>query len=229
MSTTITHEPLQKIRERRKHISHTLTSEEKAKIVLDVCDRIARGEHLTAISEGQEMPHSNTIRNWIDADPKLRKAYRRAQVIRSEIVSESVITLADEPPPTYRDANGHERIDPAGVQLRRLRIMARQWFATAHLRRWKAESESGADLEPEQEQDPNSEPKKFIGPLSIDEIPFKTFQYTRNIEYRALVRQAEIEGCTPRDLWERTYHFNAYDPITDTWRTSPPQNGPRHP
>ena len=41
----------------------------------------------------------------------------------------------------YTDAHGHKRIDPAGVRLLRLRMMARQWLATAHLNRAKVEAE----------------------------------------------------------------------------------------
>jgi hypothetical protein len=116
--------------------------------------------------------------------------------------------------------------------------MARQWFATAHLRRWQAEAEAEANTEaaaatksnPDAKPDPDAELLASLPKYEVptaEEVSFKALMYTAPKEYEAVARQSQIEGCTPRELWNRTKHTHHLDPATDTWLPAPPRNIPR--
>ena len=183
---------------RRTSIGRKVTPKQKREICESVCDRIARGEYLINIAEDRQLPHSNTIRNWINADPELKKAYNVALNLRAEVLSESVVKIADEEPPMYTDAHGHKRIDPAGVRLLRLRVMARQWLATAHLRHKHTEQEAQVETAETQTYEykvPTPEDARF---RMIKHSPFLTKQW------EDLCNRSRIEGCTPRELFDRT-------------------------
>jgi hypothetical protein len=95
---------------------------------------------LSASPRDRNLPHANTIRNWIGADTQLRQAYRTALETRAEILAEFAMKAAAEEPPAFVDATGNRRIAPTGVRLIDVRIRTLQWLAAVSLELAEAEA-----------------------------------------------------------------------------------------
>lgn len=51
----------------------------RPELVLEICDRLSRGEPLTLICEDEHMPCDDTVRAWAHIDPSLSRAIARAR------------------------------------------------------------------------------------------------------------------------------------------------------
>lgn len=86
--------------------------------------KIELGQSIRSILKEDGMPSSRTFFEWIDSDESKIKRYARATEIRSEMKFESIQDDYLEPP--QRDPESG-RIDPAWVNLQRLKIDAKKW------------------------------------------------------------------------------------------------------
>jgi hypothetical protein len=83
-----------------------------------ICERVAKGETLTAICNEPLMPAWTTVHEWKKADESFRQDFIRAREQQAEVWAEEMISISDDDLPT------HEEIGRA-----RLRMQARQWLA----------------------------------------------------------------------------------------------------
>lgn len=83
----------------------------------EICRRIAEGASLRTICAETEMPDMSTVLRWVREDREsFRKHYAEATEARAHALVEEIITLADS-------------ADPDNVQVQRLRVDTRKWFA----------------------------------------------------------------------------------------------------
>ena len=84
----------------------------------EICERVAKGETLTAILAEPGMPAWTTVHGWKQADESFRQALARAREQQAEVWADEIVSISDDELPT------HEAIGRA-----RLRMQSRQWLA----------------------------------------------------------------------------------------------------
>lgn len=91
----------------------------------EICSRIELGESLRSILHGDDKPMSSTVFfNLLREDEDKNKRYARAKEYQIEVKFESIeLDYSEEP---QRDAETG-KIDPAWVNLQRLKIDAKKW------------------------------------------------------------------------------------------------------
>jgi Bacteriophage Sf6, terminase small subunit-like len=100
-----------------------------------ICARLAEGETLRSICSDHEMPSAPTIYKWVMDIDSFAKQYARARSVQADVLAEQTLDIADEnPAKAFKDIEGDDKtvvmLDGASVQLQRLRIDARKWFAS---------------------------------------------------------------------------------------------------
>lgn len=100
------------------------------KLADEVCRRIADGESLRAICEGDEMPAEATVRAWaIDNVEGFSAQYARSCQLRAERWAEEIVGIADDGRnDTYLDDDGNERTNSDVIARSRLRVDTRKWL-----------------------------------------------------------------------------------------------------
>jgi hypothetical protein len=84
----------------------------------EICERVGKGETLTAILAEPGMPAWSSVHEWRHTDESFRQALMRAREQQAEVWAEEMLSISDDELPT------HEAIGRA-----RLRMQARQWLA----------------------------------------------------------------------------------------------------
>jgi hypothetical protein len=87
-----------------------------------ICERIAHGESLVAISGEPDMPSYPTIMEWLKANNDFEAMYRQAKEDQADTLADEIIAIAD----SVKDAGP---TDSAKVNAARLRVDARKWVA----------------------------------------------------------------------------------------------------
>jgi hypothetical protein len=98
-----------------------------------VCDRLEHGETLRSIVLDPLMPSRDTVYRWISADETFREQYARARDAQADHFAEEIVDIADaEPSLIFKNVDGVDvaSVDSTAVNLLRLRIDARKWFAS---------------------------------------------------------------------------------------------------
>lgn len=75
------------------------------------------------------MPDLKTILLWRRNKEQFFLLYSKAKQEQGELYAESTIEIANEKP-TYRDAEGNERVDAGHVAWQKLNVNTRQWHAS---------------------------------------------------------------------------------------------------
>jgi hypothetical protein len=88
-----------------------------------ICKRVENGEALRKVLKSIPLS-SETFYRWVDADESKSKQYARSLELRAELKFESIEDDYSQEP--QRDAETG-RIDPAWVNLQRLKIDAKKW------------------------------------------------------------------------------------------------------
>jgi len=96
----------------------------------EICERISQGESLRDIGRDERMPAAGTICRWLNEKPNFDEQYTRAKLICGENEFDDIKEITDAKPHYYYDEAGNKRIDPAWVNLQRLRADKRQWRAS---------------------------------------------------------------------------------------------------
>ena len=104
------------------------TEENKEKIFSLICDELEKGYSLRSILRREDMPSSRTFFKWIDEDKEKVKRYERSLELRSEMLFDEIIEIADKQSEDVgEDENGNKVINHNIVQRNRLQIDARKW------------------------------------------------------------------------------------------------------
>lgn len=104
------------------------TEENKEKIFSLICDELEKGYSLRSILRCEDMPSSRTFFKWVDEDKDKVKQYERSLELRSEMLFDEIIEIADKQSEDVgEDENGNKVINHNIVQRNRLQIDARKW------------------------------------------------------------------------------------------------------
>lgn len=94
-----------------------------------ICERIACGESLRKICEGEDMPGLSTVFRWLYANEAFRDQYTRAREAQQEYLALEILEIADDGSnDTYIDEEGKPRVDHDVIQRSRLRVDTRKWI-----------------------------------------------------------------------------------------------------
>ena len=104
------------------------SEEDKEKTFSIICDELEKGYSLRSILRREDMPSSRTFFKWIDEDKEKIKQYERSLELRSEMLFDEIIEIADKQSEDVgEDENGNKVINHNIVQRNRLQIDARKW------------------------------------------------------------------------------------------------------
>lgn len=84
-----------------------------------ICERLSRGETLTAICRDDGMPAVRTVNEWTETSAELSASFARARAEGFDSIADEAITIADA-------------TDPEMVNCARLQVDTRKWL----LARW---------------------------------------------------------------------------------------------
>lgn len=104
----------------------------------EVCRRMAAGETRNQICKDESMPHSGTIRAWIDSNPDFAAQYARAFDLLLEHYAEEIIDIGDDGTNDWmeRDIRNNKGevvgtlrvVDQENINRSRLRCDNRKWL-----------------------------------------------------------------------------------------------------
>ncbi len=104
------------------------SEEDKEKTFSIICDELEKGYSLRSILRREDMPSSRTFFKWIDDDNEKVKQYERSLELRSEMLFDEIIEIADKQGEDIgEDENGNKVVNHNIVQRNRLQIDARKW------------------------------------------------------------------------------------------------------
>lgn len=73
------------------------TEEDKARLKVEICARIADGEPLRAITREDGMPQWRTVYTWLDEDAEFKARFAGARDIGFDAIAEEALEIADTP------------------------------------------------------------------------------------------------------------------------------------
>lgn len=99
-----------------------------------ICERIAEGESLRAICQGDDMPNKATVFRWLANDDKLSDQYARAREAQADVIFDEILDIADDAANDYMadtsdDGAAGYKLNGENIQRSKLRIDARKWMA----------------------------------------------------------------------------------------------------
>lgn len=96
-----------------------------------ICVRLADGESLRHMCEGDDMPNKATVFRWLASDKAFSDQYARAREAQADTMADEILEIADDGRnDTYVDDDGRERTDQDVIARSRLRVDARKWLAS---------------------------------------------------------------------------------------------------
>lgn len=76
------------------------------KVATEICQRISRGETLRSICREEQMPHWNTVYDWMEAHPDFSVRIRRARETGFDAIAEEALEIANTPAEGQRVEEG---------------------------------------------------------------------------------------------------------------------------
>lgn len=67
------------------------------KVATEICKRLSGGETLRSICRDDDMPHWNTVYDWMQADPTFFGRIARARELGHDAISEEALEIANTP------------------------------------------------------------------------------------------------------------------------------------
>lgn len=98
-----------------------------------ICDRLEHGETLRSIVLDPLMPSRTTVFKWLQNNEAFAEQYARARDAQADHFAEEIVDIADsEPSLIFKNVDGVDvaSVDSTAVNLLRLRIDARKWYAS---------------------------------------------------------------------------------------------------
>ncbi len=86
-----------------------------------ICLRIARGESVATISKEKDMPHEDTIYEWIKKNAHFSENYVRARLEQAEHYAIEIMDIGD-------DLNNNATREQ--IEIAKVRIESRKWIAS---------------------------------------------------------------------------------------------------
>ena len=102
-------------------------------ITTAICDRLEQGETLRSIVLDPLMPSRTTVFKWLQQNEAFAEQYARARDAQADHFAEEIVDIADsEPSLIFKNVDGVDvaSVDSTAVNLLRLRIDARKWYAS---------------------------------------------------------------------------------------------------
>jgi DNA helicase IV len=102
-------------------------------ITTAICDRLEQGETLRSIVLDPLMPSRTTVFKWLQQSEAFDEQYVRAREAQADHFAEEIVDIADaEPSLIFKNVDGVDiaSVDSTAVNLLRLRIDARKWYAS---------------------------------------------------------------------------------------------------
>lgn len=97
-----------------------------------ICERLANGESLRRICEGEDMPHLATVMRWLGANKGFCEQYARARELQAEFIFDQMTDIADDGTNDWMASNAPDcegyKHNGEHVQRSKLRIDARKWM-----------------------------------------------------------------------------------------------------
>lgn len=98
-----------------------------------ICERIADGESLRSICNGEDMPNKATVFRWLAAHDAFRDQYARARETQADALFDEILAIADTPQigekRKVKEDGGVEVSTGDMIEHRRLQVDARKWMA----------------------------------------------------------------------------------------------------
>ena len=108
------------------------TEEHKEIIINEICDRIIKGESMRDILKDENLPSFSTFLIWVSKDEVKSKQYARSMEVRSELLFEETIDIADNGSNDWIKKNDPDNegyvFNGEHVQRSRLRVDTRKWY-----------------------------------------------------------------------------------------------------
>jgi len=99
----------------------------------EICAGLAMGKPLPKIVEAKHMPSAVSVYAWLRIYPEFLKRYETARQDGAHTYAYQIAEIIDEEPSYVMDEKGNERIDPASIAHKRLRMDGRKWLAAKYL------------------------------------------------------------------------------------------------
>ena len=100
-----------------------------------ICERLADGESLRSICEGDNLPARSTVFRWLSLHPEFSDQYARAREAQADAIFDDILEIADDGRNDWMEKKDSEGENIGwrenGEALRRsaLRVDARKWMA----------------------------------------------------------------------------------------------------
>lgn len=98
-----------------------------------ICERIADGESLRSICNGEDMPNKATVFRWLASNDTFRDQYARARETQADALFDEILSIADTPQigekRKVKEDGGVEISTGDMIEHRRLQVDARKWMA----------------------------------------------------------------------------------------------------
>lgn len=98
-----------------------------------ICERIADGESLRSICNGEDMPNKATVFRWLASNDTFRDQYARARETQADALFDEILSIADTPQigekRKVKEDGGVEVSTGDMIEHRRLQVDARKWMA----------------------------------------------------------------------------------------------------
>lgn len=93
-----------------------------------ICDMIANGYTLRQIARDVGLSSQSRIIEWVQSDPAFAERYARAMDIRTDMMAEELVEIADDGSNDWMEREGHTVLNGEHVQRSRLRADTRKWL-----------------------------------------------------------------------------------------------------
>ncbi len=98
-------------------------------IARNICERIANGEALKHICEGEDYPNESTVHDWVNKKSEFAKLYAHARARQADHYAQEILEIADDSSKDFIDSEDGKKLDSEHVQRSKLRIDTRKWLA----------------------------------------------------------------------------------------------------
>lgn len=80
-----------------------------------ICQELMAGRSLKAVCQGEGMPGTSTVYEWLSRDAEFADSYARAREVQADVLADEIVHIADTEPDAQKARN---------------RIDARKWLAS---------------------------------------------------------------------------------------------------
>jgi hypothetical protein len=118
--------PTKQRRKGRGDPSVDVTLERIARQKAEVCERIAKGETLSAICRSEGFPDPVTVWRWKEIDDQFAQDFARARELGYDAIADETVRIADDASNDYMESKrGGKEFDAEHVQRSKLRVETR--------------------------------------------------------------------------------------------------------